>query len=114
MINMESQIQRECVKWFRLVYKEPDYMIFAVPNGGRRWKIEAAILKGEGVRAGVSDLIVMGMYKIFFIEMKAENTRHEQTQKDFRKIVENLGFNYHLCRSFDEFRLVIMNEFRPF
>ena len=32
-------------------------MLFAVPNGGGRSRIEAGIMKAEGVTAGVSDLI---------------------------------------------------------
>lgn len=43
---------------------------YAVPNGGTRNPIEAKNLKSEGVRAGVSDMCVIGKEKILYIEMK--------------------------------------------
>lgn len=48
-------------------------MLFAVPNGGWRGKVTAAIMKREGVRAGTSDLILLakrGPYGAMCIEMK--------------------------------------------
>ena len=114
MSYIESKIQQSCVQWFRLAYREPKYLIFAVPNGGRRGKIEAGIMKGEGVRAGVADLVVMTDNKLFFVEMKTEakSSRQTDTQKEFEQIVSNLGFNYYICRSFDEFKTIIDNEFK--
>ncbi len=43
---------------------------FAVPNGGSRNAREAKNLKLEGVRAGVSDLVVVLKNRVLFIEMK--------------------------------------------
>jgi len=43
---------------------------FAVPNGGSRNKLEAINLKREGVKAGVSDLVVILKNKVLFVEMK--------------------------------------------
>lgn len=45
--HIESQIQIQMVKWFRLQY--PRYIIAAIPNGGQRSALEAKIMKGEGV-----------------------------------------------------------------
>jgi hypothetical protein len=45
---------------------------FHVPNGGWRSPIEAAILKGQGVRPGVPDLIVIKDGFPFALELKAE------------------------------------------
>ena len=54
MKHNESTQQTKCVKWFRTYY--PDYVLFAVPNGGNRSAITGAILKAEGVMPGVADL----------------------------------------------------------
>lgn len=99
--HIESGIQQACVDWFRWMF--PHFLIFSVPNGGSRNALEAANLKKEGVMPGVSDLIVVANEKVLFVEMKAGKNRQQQTQKDFQKKVEALGFKYVVCRSLDEF-----------
>ena len=59
MKHEESHIQRNCVKWFRLAYPKLARLLFAVPNGGKRGIREAAIMKAEGVVAGVADLLLL-------------------------------------------------------
>lgn len=44
----ESHLQRQCVAWFRLQYPKLARLLFAVPNGGGRSKVEAGIMKAEG------------------------------------------------------------------
>ena len=107
MKHEESQTQRHCVKWFRYQFKQPDYVIFAVPNGGKRGKIEAGIMKAEGVLAGASDLVVLAHERVIFIEMKAGKGTQTDKQKEFQKLVENLGFEYYISRNFDEFQELI-------
>lgn len=53
MTHNESKLQRVCVQWFRVQY--PHLVLFAIPNGGRRGKVEASIMKGEGVLAVLSE-----------------------------------------------------------
>lgn len=100
--QMEAHIQTACVNWYRLSY--PKCLIFAVPNGGSRNKIEAANLKREGALAGVADLILLAEGKVLFVEMKTMKGRQTEKQKLFQRNVERLGFQYVVCRSFDEFR----------
>lgn len=99
--HIESGIQQACVEWFRWMYS--DYIIFSVPNGGSRNSREASNMKKEGLLPGVSDLIVVADGKVLFVEMKAGKNGQQQTQKDFQKKVESLGFKYVVCRSLDEF-----------
>ena len=87
--HQESQIQRNIVQWFRMEY--PTYMIAAVPNGGDRTTAEARIMKSEGVVAVFSDL----------------KGRQSDTQKEFQKNVERLGFQYRICRSLSDFILIV-------
>lgn len=73
MRHIESQIQKDCVTWFRLQYPKIGRLLFAVPNGGARNAKEAAIMKGEGVTAGVADLILLypsGGFHSLCIEFK--------------------------------------------
>jgi hypothetical protein len=54
-VPTEHAEQVEVVKWLR----RRGAVVFAVPNGGKRSKITAAILKEEGVEAGVPDLVCL-------------------------------------------------------
>lgn len=56
IIPTERESQRTVVQYVRMKY--PDVVIFAIPNGGSRNKIEAANLKKDGVLAGVPDLFI--------------------------------------------------------
>jgi hypothetical protein len=48
-----------------------DCYAFHCPNGGARSKVEAAILKGLGVRAGVPDIIAIRDGRAYALELKA-------------------------------------------
>ncbi|MDR2584755.1 MAG: VRR-NUC domain-containing protein [Prevotellaceae bacterium] len=104
MTHKESQLQRNCVKWCRYAY--PKNILFAIPNGGRRGKIEAGIMKAEGVLAGVADLFLMTArngYNGLFIEMKVGYGKQTPIQKEFEKAAIDAGYRYAVCRSMDEF-----------
>jgi len=108
----ESNLQMTCVRWFRLQYPEMAGLLFAVPNGSKRGKVTAAILKAEGALAGVSDLLFLmpaGTCPYLCIEMKTQTGRQSPAQKEFQNNVEAVGARYALVRSFDEFVSLIRN-----
>lgn len=108
----ESALQRSCVAWFRLQYPEHAPLLFAVPNGGRRSRTEAAIMKAEGVTAGVSDLILLearGGYGALCLEAKRESKESRQSisQKEWQKATERMGNRYEVFRTFEEFKAIV-------
>lgn len=114
MRHTESETQRFCVKWFRLQYPQLAKLLFAVPNGGARNLTEAAIMKGEGVTAGVSDMILMyptGQYHGLCIEFKTAKGKQTQAQKEWQEIIEMRGYKYVICRTFEDFERTIKNYF---
>ena len=111
MKSEEHNIQTACVMWFR--YQYPEYLIFAVPNGGARDAVTGRILKAEGVVAGVADLILLmpnKRHNCLCIEMKTEKGRQQASQKEWQEKIEAVGGKYIICRSFDEFTKAI-NEY---
>ncbi len=104
----EHKIQTGCVNWFRYIYD--DAIIYAVPNGGRRNRETGSRLKAEGVLAGVADLTILSTAGTIFIEMKTENGHQSAAQKEFQTKVEAMGYHYHVCKSFDEFREAVEKE----
>ena len=108
--NEEHEIQKSCIKWFRLQYPKFTGLLYAVPNGGKRDAITAAVMKSEGVLAGAPDLcldVPNHHYHGLRIEMKTRKGTQQASQKEFQRNVESMGYKYILCRSFDDFRRMI-------
>lgn len=113
MRDIEHRIQVSCVKWFRLQYRDIGLLLWSTPNGSARDLITGKRLKDEGVVAGVADLflaVARGGYHGLFIEMKTEKGKQSPAQIEFQKRVEAQGYKYVVCRSLDEFMMVI-NEY---
>ncbi|WP_336334643.1 VRR-NUC domain-containing protein [Pseudomonas putida] len=74
-IDREGQEQAVLMAELKLRYPEVYKLIYHVPNGGHRVKAVAAKLKGQGVKAGVPDLVLpmaRGGYFGLYIEFKAK------------------------------------------
>ena len=55
---------------------------FHPANGGWRSSVEAAILKGMGVKAGVPDIIAIKDARCYALELKASGGRLSPVQRD--------------------------------
>ena len=126
MRHAESEIQQACVAWFRWQYPMYAKLLFAVPNGGGRSKVEAQIMSGEGVVAGVADMLLLvptQRYHGLCIEYKRTAIRYvdgkryvlktyqSPAQKEWQKAVEAVGYKYVVVRSLEEFIILINNYF---
>ena len=101
----EDKIQMQIVSYLR----KQGYEVFSIPNEAagkiksRSGLSRMARLKAMGLRAGASDLVVLGNdLKIWFIEVKDDKGKQSEKQKDFQKEVESRGFTYLLFRSLDD------------
>ena len=99
----EAQIQTEFFNQVQLFFPHiPDKLLFAVPNGGSRNKIEAVNLKRQGTKAGVSDVILLIPKKGFAslcMEFKTGRGTQSKEQKEFQKQAEMCGSKYVIVRS---------------
>ena len=90
-------------------YPELD-LIFAVPNGamlggGRLGAIRMNYLKAEGLRPGVSDLMLpvpRGKYHGAFFEMKTLSGSLSENQEEFIRAVEEQGYFAPVCWGADD------------
>jgi len=68
----EQALQRAVVEYLAILERQGRLMFYAIPNGGKRSRVEAAIFKGQGVRAGMPDIgLVLPGGKAAFIELKS-------------------------------------------
>ena len=105
MRHIESNMQQAFIHWFRLLYPKDWRMCFAVANGGARNPKEGAMLKREGVVAGVADVMITiprGGYGSLGLEFKTSTGRQSAAQKDWQADFERVGNKYVVVRSLDE------------
>ncbi len=110
MRHIESKIQIACKRWFDFQYHQFAPLLFAVPNGGHRGKIEASIMKAEGVMPGVADMILLVPrhgYGSLCIEFKTATGRQSERQKEWEATASTYGNKYVIVRSLEQFISVI-------
>ena len=86
------------------------YRAFAVPNGGKRDKITGAILKREGVKAGVPDIVIVrnGGF-VAFIEVKTQAGRLSNSQVDWRDWCGANSVPYAVVRSIGDVQAALLD-----
>jgi sporulation protein YlmC with PRC-barrel domain len=106
MRRPEQTLQRTILSFIHAQY--PRALVFHVPNGGKRGKIEAAIMKSLGVRAGVADLCLhwRGGHT-GYLELKSEKGRLSQHQKQFANECAALDIPWACVKSIDEIQSVL-------
>lgn len=94
MNRPEQELHKSVAKTLKLRAK-PGVVYFHVPNqgrmGGKRGLIQGAILKSLGVRAGVSDFILLHNREFFALELKPDGGRPTPEQMEFISDVNNAG-----------------------
>lgn len=103
----EATEQIEVVAWCRQAAEvipamRPLSLLYHVPNGGKRNKLEAANLKQEGVKAGVPDLclpVARGAYIGLYIEMKYGDNSESENQIEWLASLQSEGHFVCVCYS---------------
>lgn len=106
MKRPEENLHRQVAAWLRAAC--PDLLWYHPANGGARSRVEGAIFKALGVRAGTPDLaIVLPGGRAAFIELKADRGRQSPTQQAFEADALACGALYAVCRSLAEVEAVL-------
>lgn len=91
-------------------YPELEWM-FAIPNGGSRNKREGALLKAEGVKAGVSDIFLpvarCGFHGLFLEMKKEQQGIASKLQIDFQKFSLEQGYLAVVCHGARKASLIL-------
>lgn len=113
MKRSEATEQINLIRWCELQKcKYPELgLIFAIPNGGSRHKLEAANLKRQGVKAGVPDLFLpaaKGGFNGLFIELKYGKNKATDKQKEWINELGFQGYYAKICVGFEEAKNTIL------
>lgn len=110
----EADIQSEFFAQVKLIFPQlPQKLLFAVPNGGSRHKIEAANMKRQGVTPGVADVILLipkKGYASLLLEFKTQSGRQSDEQKEFQRQAELCKSKYVIVRSVKQ-AIEAMNQY---
>jgi hypothetical protein len=98
----ESTEQQALFEWAEFAAKKtPELkLLFAVPNGGKRDKVTAAILKREGVKSGVPDIclpVPRNEFHGLYIEMKFGKNKPSQNQLWWIEQLRQQGYRVDVC-----------------
>lgn len=110
----ETQIQIQCINWFRQQYRRlyDAGKLIHIANERKCNQRQGKEFKDMGVRRGVPDLCLFMARKGkhgLFIEMKAPHRYPRPEQKAMMQTLEEEGYQCCVCRSLDEFRDIINN-----
>ena len=98
----EHVLQLEQIAWFRNELERKGLgVIIPVPNEATYKDKTFTICKGA------SDIIVVLKKAVLFIENKTTKGFQKPDQITFQNKIESLGYEYHICRSLDHFKMLI-------
>lgn len=110
----EHEEQVMLIEWWSMAcagFGLPEWLLYAVPNGGVRHIGTAIKLKAEGVRSGVPDLFLacpIDEYHGLYIELKRlKGSCTSQEQKAYHIELSRQGYACHVCRGFEAAKSVI-------
>lgn len=129
MKHQESNLQKACVRWWKMQHPQYSKLLIAIPNHAvlsgdasqraRQWKR----LEAEGAVTGAADLMlikartiavfdrltadtILGTtthYHGCFFELKTSTGKQSPQQKEFQKQVEAQGYEYVIIKDIESF-----------
>lgn len=111
MKRPEQILQKACVVWLELQRRMGRLNYYHVPNGTYRSKKMAWIMKQQGLRAGVPDLVLLFPGgRTIFVELKSRYGKPSPAQKEFHEELRLMGFEVHIVKTLDE----LMNVYHEY
>lgn len=114
VIGTEASEQEALFAWAEYQKgKHPELeLMYHIPNGGSRNKIEAARLKAQGVKPGVPDIclpVPRGKYHGLYIELKrVKGGRISSDQTVWLERLMQQGYAVAICLGWDDARNIII------
>ena len=103
----EDKIQSDCYVWFHNTYPNLRGLLCYNLNNSKN-RIDGARNKAKGLIAGRSDMVLYYNSNAFMIEFKTSDGSQSAGQKEWEALVKSQGFQYHIVRSLEEFKSLIL------
>lgn len=106
-LSDEGGHQEAIIQWCQYrygIYPELE-LLYHVPNGGKRDAKTAAVLKRQGVKAGVPDLVLpvaRGGFHGLYIELKAPGGSLQKNQREYMERLTQEGYLAQKCEGWQE------------
>lgn len=106
-IPHEGNEQEALFRWAAFVrgrFPEID-LLYHIPNGGSRNRLEAANLERQGVKSGVPDLclpVARGKYHGLYIEMKYGKNKTSENQRKWLTALQKQDYAVAVCYGWQE------------
>lgn len=106
-VQHEAMEQEKIFNWTCFAMGEyPELaLLYHIPNGGSRNRLEAYNLKKQGVKAGVPDLclpVARGKWHGLYIELKHGKNTTSQNQDNWIAALEQQGYCAVVCHGYNE------------
>lgn len=113
MKTASESVEQQCLmRWAKL--QEGAYpalkLLYHVPNEGKRSRATGGRLKAEGLKSGVPDLclpVPVGKYHGLYVEMKANNNKPTDNQKEWLADLSAQGYATAVCWGWEQAATVI-------
>ena len=104
--DIEGPIHKAILAWLRVALPRNSF-VFHTPNGGARNAVAGAKLKALGTVAGIPDLCMIVLGKVYFLEVKSQSGKPSAEQIAVFGALEHAGAYIAVVRSVDETRDVV-------
>lgn len=110
----ESALQSSMFLWLFNNFPKTRGLVYHVPNGGLRSRVEAGRMKAQGVIPGVPDLHHAIPTKIFaslYVEIKTDEGRLSPEQIKEHEILKSASNRVEIVRSLEEYQALIFEHY---
>ena len=102
----EAHLQSHCYQWAHNTFPDTRGLLFAVPNGGTRNKIEALQLQATGVVPGVADMLLFWKGNTYAFEFKSGAGKQSINQLNWQQKVKDHIAHYFVFNDADAFKYI--------
>lgn len=105
-MKSELQIQAAAFQWAWNTYPHTRRLLFHVPNGGYRSKVEAANMKASGVVPGIPDMLLLWKGRAHAFEFKTTSGRASPEQVKVHHAWIDQNIPVYVVRSVEDFKQI--------